>query len=650
MKIQIPPSKNNNIIYAILVAVIMLLGLGLRMLPVNNVITDNTVQLKGADAYYFTRQAELIKETGTLPELDPNLCYPQGFSYDRGAALYPYLLAGMGTVMPLDLATAISSPLLALMFMIFIFLLLRELLPDNKFAVLVGLFVASVTGVQFISRSYFGFGDRHVLENVLLAGGLWTLIKSWNSGSLKWAIITAVFFMLYSFSWSQASMLLAILAAGAGLKYIFAKKLTPGFTRANLIAFGAPLLVGLAFNNIQAIGISVVSMVGIVVLHFLNLKVKKWYLRLLSAVLGMAGVFALVYFAFPALSERIIYIVGGFLGEPTGGPVVSEAQPMFAIYTMAGFSLFPPNAVTAQVAIFFFSILGFWALAKKGHYPLVFLGIVLAILSVQRIRTEYYFVIASAIGAAFLTTETRKFGYIIAVLSGIFLLAYGTVWAADLRSGTGSLAFSAADYQMANWMKENLPQIQNPEKPEYGVLNDWQLGYLYTYVADKPMLAEPNFCNYDLPVDFFMMQDEAEAYAFVKGLGIKYVLVKDMSLDKYRYYISQHGVTGEYSSFTGSLKGKKYEFIDNNYFERMATRLFTFDGAAYTPDTVLTIDGTKSLNYYASYAEAQATGATDFYSLDPAKSPVPLVELKHFKIIQRFADNKGGVKLFEVVD
>lgn len=649
-----PNFKLPKIAMLIAVTVILILSIGLRMLPLGNVITDNTVQLKGADAYYFVRQAQNMN-AGGLGETDPMLCYPAGFEYDKGAALYPVLLSIAGKVMPLEMATAIMSPLLALVFLVFVYLLLKELLPENDWAVLTGLAVAGMTGIQFISRSYFGFGDRHVLEIALFTAGLWALIKAWNSGLKKYGIITGIIFLLYSYSWSQASLILAILTGGILLTYVFKKELPKNFTLNNALALGIPALHGLIFQDVQTLGISVAAVLVIFFADFITKKLKLWWQKLL-AVLGFLAIgVAIVYFVFPALREQLIYVIGGFLGLTTNGPIVSEAQPMFTIYNNL---TFPPNAVTIQVVIFAFALLGNWSLIQHKQYLLAFLSIVLALVSLQRIRTEYYFVLAAAYGVAYLVTETKKFAYIILALVLFFFYTYATAWYGDLQNNVSSLAFTSSDYKMAAWMKENLPDsgIKSAgvytleEKPNYGVMNDWQIGYLYSYLANKPMVAEPNFCNANVTVDFLLQTDENVAYAMAKAQGVKYVLVKSMDVNKYFYYLAQLGRQGEFASVYGTVDKTKYLFIDPLFYQRLGTRMYNFNGDAYTPSSLFTISADKQLKEFTSYETASATNPKTYYSIETSKSPIPLEKLQHFKLIQSFTDDNGGVKLFEVVD
>jgi hypothetical protein len=197
-------------------------------------------------------------------------------------------------------------------------------------------------------------------------------------------------------------------------------------------------------------------------------------------------------------------------------------------------------------------------------------------------------------------------------------------------------------------MKTSLPAVSEQD-PEYGILADWQLGYLYTYLADKPLLAEPNFCNYDVPTRFFMMQDEQAAYNLVKELGIKYILVKYMDYNKYYYYLNQLGASEEFGLTKAKLPEGEKILYDQGYYQRMFVRLYNFNGLGYDPSVVYTLNDKQDVTSYANFNDAVKSGAGSYYSADLNASSVPLKALEHFRLVKISYDNYGGVKLFEVL-
>jgi asparagine N-glycosylation enzyme membrane subunit Stt3 len=657
-KEPVNPFKLSRRIFLIVVLVILLAGVGLRFLTYKNVVTGSMVQLKGADAYYFVRQAQDIR-SGGLPARDPLVCYPDGFDYDRSAALYPYLLAGMGNFMPLELATAISSPLLALLTMVVVLFLLKELFPENDYAVIGGLAVMALTGIQYISRSYFGFGDRHALEVFLLALGLLGLLKAWHVTGRKlwiWTAAAAVSFAAYNYAWSQSSMILMIIAGGIALTYLVAKNLPKNFTKINMIVFAAQLLPALLFANTQLLGITLTALVLFLIMHLLRARIPKTGARLLWAGGALVLLLASVYLFGRPFWDRIWYVINGFLGNNSAGPLVSEAQPMFAIYS--SLSLLPPDAVTMQVALFVLAIIGLFFSWKRKQYLIFVLGLMLALLSIMRIRTEYYFVIFAGIGVAYLIENTRQMFWIVSGLAASFLLLYSSAWSQDLANQNSSLAFSNADYTMAVWMKQNLPDTgvalsgsyTDNVQPAYGILADWQLGYLYTYIGNKPFYAEPNFCHYLDPVKFFMMTDEAEAWSYLKANNLRYVLIKPVTLSKYYYYLTQLDQTDQFGSATGTVNNQQETFTDQKYYQRIFAKLFNFNAQGYVPDQIYTINSQKQLSTFTNFSDALKTGAGTYYSTDLNKSPIPVEPSKYFKLVHTESDNQGGVKLFEIVD
>jgi hypothetical protein len=274
------------------------------------------------------------------------------------------------------------------------------------------------------------------------------------------------------------------------------------------------------------------------------------------------------------------------------------------------------------------------------------------VLSLIRIRSEYYFIIFAGIGVAYAINKYKNLFYLVIACVLLFFVQYVSAWSSDLAAQRSSLAFSNADYLMGEWMKINLPKVDTTDNvtPEYGVLADWPLGYLYTYISKQPLFAEPNFCNYIEPSRFLIMGNEEEAYNYMKANKLRYVITKPMDINKYYYYLTQLQVEKQMMAVNGTVDGVQKLFINQKYFQSMGARLFNYNGEAVMPTKVYTISADKKLSEFATYQEALGTGATDFFSVDTNSSPVPLGALEHFKLIRTENDSKGGVKLFEVVD
>ena len=642
-------TKPNKILPVIIIASIILIGFLLRFLNFSSVMTDNMVQLKGADAYFFTRQAQLINEYGDLPEVDQNICFPDGYANQREAILYPFLISSLSGLGSIDSVTAYLSPVLALIVSVFVLLILIEIMPGKWNAILIGVGVISLTGIQYLARSYFGFGDRHILEVALLTIGLYFLIKAWNRENIYWGIASGLAFALYQLTWSQTSLLVLLLIVSIFAYYLFEPKVSKNFTIINLIFLILQIPAGIWANYEQSIGISLIGIITLISGHFINLKFKKRSTRIwITIALAVAGLIVGNIF-FGDFFNRLSNIIFGFLGPKTSGPVVSEAQPMLDIYSEI--TILPPNVTFFQLAIFALTLWGFVKMFNGKNLIIAIFGLFIAALSFHRIRSEYYFVVLSAISLAYLTfTNPNTFKYLAILIVG-FTITFNISWIQDLANQQSSLAFSSADYKMANWMKESIPE-QNIDDPlRVGVLADWQLGYLYTYLAGQPLLAEPNFCNSVKPIEFFLMQDEEKAYQYAKSNKIKYIIAKEIDYSKYYYYLSQVGASKDFGIVKAKYLGQDNIFYDQSYYQRMFARLYNFNGLSSSSNEVFTIDKSNQAILYDSFEEARsASPASTYYSPDSKKSSVPLNDLKHFKLVHIEADSSGGVKLFEVVD
>lgn len=641
--------EKNKILLGIIISSIILIGFLLRFLNFSSVITDNMVQLKGADAYFFTRQAQLINEFGDLPAIDQNICFPDGYANQREAILYPFLISALSGLGSIDSVTAYLSPILALIVSVFVLLILIELMPHKWNAILVGVGVISFTGIQYLARSYFGFGDRHILEVALLTIGLYFLIKAWNRENIYWAVASGVAFALYQLTWSQTSLVVLLLVLSIFAYYLFSPKVSKKFTIINIIFLALQIPAGIWASYEQSIGISLIGIVLLISGYFINIKLKKQSHKLWStlviAILGL--IIANIFFG--EFTSKLSNIIFGFLGPKTSGPVVSEAQPMLDIYSEI--TLLPPNVVFFQLTLFALSLWGFVKMLNGKNLIIALFGLFIAALSFHRIRSEYYFVVLSAISLAYLTlTNPKLFKYIIILIIG-FALTFYISWVGDLKNQQSSLAFTSADYKMANWMKENLPAQNLDDPSRVGVLADWQLGYLYTYIASQPLLAEPNFCNNLKPIEFFLMQDEEKAFQYAKDNRIKYIVTKELDYSKYYYYLSQTGASDDFGIVKAQYFGKESIYYDQEYYQRMFSRLYNFNGLSSSADAVYTIDKSGQATKFNSFEEARKTSpGSTYYSNDNKKSSVPLNDLKHFKLVHIEADLSGGVKLFEVLD
>lgn len=86
----------------------------------------------------------------------------------------------------------------------------------------------------------------------------------------------------------------------------------------------------------------------------------------------------------------------------------------------------------------------------------------------------------------------------------------------------------------ADWVRENTAPtsgLQDPDgRPEYGLLAGWNFGHLLKYRAQRPTVVG-NFGddvgseNFERALGYYALEDEDEAIALARELGVRYVLV-----------------------------------------------------------------------------------------------------------------------------
>jgi asparagine N-glycosylation enzyme membrane subunit Stt3 len=650
-QIEVVSKPSNSKYFWIIIATIILAGFALRFIPWVSVMTDNVIQLKGADAYYFVREAENIRNGG-IPTLDKMFCAQDGLVTEKNSLLYSQILATISNIVNLELATALSGPVFAALTVLCIVFILKELFPNNKLAIITGTAIASFTGLQFIARSYFGFGDRHVVETLFSAFGLFALLRTMNTKSWKWSVITAIGFILYTLSWSEAPTLILFIGIGVVINGFINKSINEiwrQFILINSIQAAAALVI----PNNYLLTVSLGLIIATLMIYFILKKVEKRQIQLLVIFLSISIITTFVYFALPTIFTKIYTTFIRFLFPDAVSSTISEFQPMFAIYK----TFYNPfNKAGVQVLIHLITVIGFYYMAKKKHYHLLFLGVAILTISLAKIRGEYYLLMINAISFAYVADRFKNFGYYGLALALYFTMLY---WGGEIQANSNiSLIFTDNDYKMAEWMKTSLPDPQIAESgtyldntnPSYWVIGRWDIGYLYGYLAKKPMFASPNLCNYLAPTQLMAYNDEQAAYTYAKERNIKYLVVRYNNLS--RFYSEYNKLGWPTPEVVGgqSQSGNVYYFISDEYYQSLNVRLFNFNGVDAMPKNV----------YYFQNREAVETDNLDegrlngdkgrLYSLDPFSTSLHLAELKHFRLIHTEGQGQDAVKLFEVVD
>ncbi|MFC2048434.1 oligosaccharyl transferase, archaeosortase A system-associated [Chloroflexota bacterium] len=227
-------------------------------------------------------------------------------------------------------------------------------------------------------------------------------------------------------------------------------------------------------------------------------------------------------------------------------------------------------------------------------------------------------------------------------------------------------------YRSLYTLKKNIPnptgdpdfyyQMEQSYKyPEsaYGVMAWWDYGYWITRIAHRIPNANPGQTAGAVTkvASFFTSQDEDPANEIVQELGSTYIILDhETAISKFHAVASWAGSSPEefselyYYQQQGQLMPVSLFYPE--YYRSLAIRLYNFDGKAVTPESTVVIGYQEmadeqgnpyklvtSAEEFDSYEDAEAyllsqeSANYRIVGVHPFISPVPLEELKHYKLI-----------------
>ena len=192
----------------------------------------------------------------------------------------------------------------------------------------------------------------------------------------------------------------------------------------------------------------------------------------------------------------------------------------------------------------------------------------------------------------------------------------------------------------------------------YGILAWWDYGYWIARIGQRPPATNPSTGPLG-SAPYFMAQDGPSAAGVINTWGVRYVIV-DNEIAAYdgKFYALASLSGSSYSEFYDVfLQKQNNQYVPTilfypEYYRSMVARLYNFDGKAVIPDVVNVVtygdvtmqDGRKykeinEIKTFDSYDEAQRfilDNKSKNYIIagqDPYKSPVPLEELKDYRLV-----------------
>jgi len=241
-------------------------------------------------------------------------------------------------------------------------------------------------------------------------------------------------------------------------------------------------------------------------------------------------------------------------------------------------------------------------------------------------------------------------------------------------------------YSSLEWLKNNSPEpfgdpdfyYQRYETPfhypetAYGVMSWWDYGYWIMRISHRIPNSNPGQAHAVEAALFFTAQDENLANQMMDKMGSKYVMI-DHQMPTSKFYamprwagISQDKFYETYYHRTEDGKLEPVTLFYPAYYCSMVVRLYNFDGQAVIPqDSTIVISYEEKLSQEKvqykqisnswsfptfddakAYISSQESGNYRIVGTNPFTTPVPLEELKNYKLVH---NSDASVKIFEHV-
>jgi len=213
----------------------------------------------------------------------------------------------------------------------------------------------------------------------------------------------------------------------------------------------------------------------------------------------------------------------------------------------------------------------------------------------------------------------------------------------------------------------------------YGTLSWWDYGYWIARIGQRPPATNPGTGDIGTAY-FFTARDGPSAARAINASGTRYVIV-DNEIAAYdgKFHALATLSNSDYTQFYDIfLKEQNNQYVPSllfypEYYRSMVSRLYNFDGKAVVPESVDVIgyreftaqDGRRYKEIIENRKFTSYQAAQEFISgnsgknyiiagEDPNQSPVPLDELKEYKLVYSSAHKVGAgsksqpnIKIFE---
>jgi len=502
-------------------AVICVIAFILRVvLPMQTVFGDGYINFLEGDAYNRMWYAVKIQ---TMP-------FFSGLTYSvQNGLLFPWLIALLGHIFPIELVGAWLPPVLAVGVIVLVYLI-----GANVFNTFVGLLSALFVAIipsEFYHRSLLGFPDHHVMEVFLMALVVYLVIKAirvqhWFS---YYSLGAGFALFLYLANWTAGILMIGILGLVA-LVFII-RRLFRDRTE-----WKQPVV---SLGTISMVGVALYLCFGGFVRYFWWLPGQEAGNQFVVQAAGVASEMITTWFT------------------PVSQRTISELMPLLMPFgklnigvVYMNLHLFVPTFIMGAV------FLWYWRKDKANLFILIW-ALVLLVITLNERRFLYYFTLPvgllSAWGIYELGQRFKKHQQaIMIIITTVLLLISFPV----LQLIGQSRAFSMPPewHDALVWLHD---------EPDNGMVSAWSdYGHWIQYTADKTPNLLPGPGGKEV-ADLLLTTDDKEAQVLLAKLSTGYLIVDRATMD-YKtkaLEIISGGITTQESLAVRLLRGENTQYL-----------------------------------------------------------------------------------------
>lgn len=603
----------------------------------------NRVLFFGADPYDHVRRVfQILSDFPHVPRYDFYFGYPEG-AFNFWPPLYHLCIAGasllVGGTQPdprtVETVGAVSSVVVGVLSLIPVYLIGCHL--GGRFAGQVAAWSLAILPAH-IGRTLVGRPDNNALEPLLAGLLFWAVSRLFLKGDsearregvkedLSAALLISAAAWIALFSWRGSGLLLAIVASFGALLLVI--RLLQGNRDLRVVrVIGVALLVfSVATGPMVFLGVwgarqtfefGVISWFHVFVFGFVGAllavvsgrqlsRVPASLLFWMAAGCALAGSLIVgAWFFKPGIFgeagldlHRLLASRGARWGIAEFEGLIDPGSPFqrpIQLLTWAGllapliwmaavFNQWKNSRFERSCALFFL----YWSLCFGVLVMVRLRFAALASLAVAILLALFAERLLAVLRARFSQGGDHwKVG--LALLTTSLLLVPSFQFVTDLRGGSYKLPITDSLFGALEWIRTNTPPTSHydrpTQRPEYGVMGQWDFGSWIVYLARRPAIATPwgdEIHGLEPQAAFFLAEDVAAAEGVLVSNGARYVIItnvlrylgdfsKMLGIESEPYLESAIGPDGEVSDVPTSRWG-----------DLVSTRLLLTDGGPLGP-------------------------------------------------------------------